>query len=77
VVIWLIQRGWGRLLLLVLAGLMLLAAFTRQEPPRPDELMCVVRNQAGAWGEGRCPHAPARQPARGGDAQPSLTNEAR
>jgi hypothetical protein len=36
-VVWLIRRGWGRLLLLVMAEFTDLAAFTGPRPPRPFE----------------------------------------
>ena len=53
-VVWLIQRGWGRLLLLILMGAMVLAAMI-YDPSKTVARTCVTRSQAGAWGEGCCP----------------------
>lgn len=68
-IVWLIERGWVRLVLLVLMGAMVLGAMT-YDPPRPSEPPCVVRNQAGAWDERPCPQAPARQANQGHPEQP-------
>ena len=62
-VVWLIQRGWVRLLLLILMGAMVLAAMI-YDPSKTVARTCVTRSQAGAWGEGCCPHAPARHQRR-------------
>jgi hypothetical protein len=67
-IVWLIERGWVRL---VLMGAMVLAAMT-YDPPRPSEPPCVVRDLAGAWDERPCPQAPARQ---GGEARAARTRD--
>jgi hypothetical protein len=69
--VWLIERGWVRLVLLVLMGAMVLAAMT-YDPPRPSEPPCVARDLAGAWDERPCPQAPARQ---GGEARAARTRD--
>jgi hypothetical protein len=42
-IVWLIERGSVRLVLLVLMGAMVLGVMT-YDPPRPSEPPCVVRN---------------------------------
>lgn len=71
-IVWLIERGWVRLVLLVPMGAMVLGGAMTYDPPRPSEPPCVVRNQAGAWDERPCPQAPARQ---GGEARAARTGD--
>ena len=42
-IVWLIERGWVRLVLVVPMDAMVLAA-TTYDPPRPSEPPCVVRD---------------------------------
>jgi hypothetical protein len=71
--IWLVRRLGGLLLVVLLVAFALLAsmAIEEREPPRPYEPPppCrVVPSPAGAWGDARCLHAPARQQAGRADA---------
>ncbi len=63
--IWLVRRLGGLLLVVLLVAFALLASMAtgEREPPRPYEPPppCrLVPSPAGAWGDARCLHAPAR-----------------
>jgi len=73
VLIRLAQRPGGRVLVVLLVAVALLASFATEErqPPKPYEPPppCrLVPSPAGAWGDARCLHAPARQQAARRDA---------
>lgn len=59
-IVWLIERGWVRLVLLVLMGAMVLAAMT-YDPPRPSEPPCCPRPGRGL---GRASMPPSPGPPR-------------
>jgi hypothetical protein len=59
-IVWLIERGWVRLVLLVLMGAMVLAAMT-YDPPRPSEPPCLPATWPGL---GTSAHAPKPRPAK-------------
>jgi hypothetical protein len=68
VLIRLVRRLGGRVLVVLLVAFALLAwmATDEQEPPKPHEPSPPCRlgpSPAGAWGDPRCLHAPARQQA--------------
>ncbi len=70
---WLVRRLGGGVLVLLLVAFALLASMATEErePPRPYEPPppCrLVQSPAGAWGDARCLHAPARHQARRPDA---------
>jgi hypothetical protein len=56
-IVWLIERGWGRLVLVALLGAMLLAAMT-YDPPRPSEPPCVIPRPGRGLGRATMPPSP-------------------
>jgi hypothetical protein len=66
------RRSVGLVLVVLLVVIALLASMATEErePPRPYEPPpCrLVPSPAGAWGDARCLHAPARHVARWVDA---------